>query len=216
MMPELDFRVTGAEPMLYAAAPQLALKLCVTNRGGETIHGAMLRCQVQIEATRRHYEPHDQPGLLDIFGEAPQWSRTLRKLQWAQTQLMLPAFTAETTIDLPLPCSSDFNILAAKYFQALEGGTVPVCLLFSGAIFYRGAASALQVAQVSWEKEATFDLPVQTWKETVEHFFPNTAWLYLRRDLFARLAQFKSQHGIPTLDQALERLLETAEEKVAS
>lgn len=214
-MPELDFKVLGAEPMLYAAAPQLALKLAVVNRGGEAIHGAMLRCQVQIEATRRRYEPRDQPGLLDLFGDPPQWGRTLRTLQWTQSQLLLPAFQGEMTIDLPLPCSSDFNVLAAKYFHALEGGSVPLCLLFSGAVFYRGDASALQVAQVNWDQETHFDLPVQTWKETLDHFFPNTAWLYLRRDVFTRLTHFKSQHAIPTWDQALERLLEAAGEEVA-
>lgn len=215
-MPELDFKIEGAEPMIHAAAPQLALKLRVTNRGAEAIHGALLRCQVQIEAARRRYETRDQPGLLDFFGEPPQWGRTLRTLHWVQTQLLLPAFQGETAIDLPLPCSGDFNILAAKYFYALEDGSVPLRLLFSGAIFYRGDEAALQVAQVSWEKEAGFDLPVRIWKETLEHYFPNTAWLAMRRDVFTRLAQYQRLHGLTSWDQTLERLLEAAGEGVAT
>ena len=43
---------------------------------------------------------------------------------------------ASTVVDLPVPCSSDFNLAATKYFAALEEGEIPLCFLFSGTIFY--------------------------------------------------------------------------------
>ena len=55
---------------------------------------------------------------------------------------------------LPLPCSFDFGLAATKYFDALEGGDIPLCFLFSGTIFYESPEAGLQVAQVPWEKEA--------------------------------------------------------------
>ena len=37
-------------------------------RGGRKIHTIALRCQIQIEATRRRYTPEEQERLLDLFG----------------------------------------------------------------------------------------------------------------------------------------------------
>jgi hypothetical protein len=44
----------------------------------------------------------------------------------------------------------------------------------------------------------------------MDAYYPNVAWLQLRRDVFDRLYEFKSRGSIPTWEQALERLL-TAE-----
>ena len=64
-------------------------------------------------------------------------------------------------MDLPVPCTYDFNVAATKYFYALEEGDIPLLFLFSGTIFYAADDGALQVAQISWDKEAPFRLPVQ-------------------------------------------------------
>ena len=53
-MPDLGFRIAGAEAVKFAASPQIALKLQVTNNNpAETIHSVALRCQIQLEVTRR-------------------------------------------------------------------------------------------------------------------------------------------------------------------
>ncbi|MGI9034456.1 MAG: DUF6084 family protein [Pyrinomonadaceae bacterium] len=41
----------------------------------------------------------------------------------------------------------------------------------------------------------------------MEHYYPNSAWLNLRRDVFEKLQDFKMQRGFPTFEQALEILL---------
>jgi hypothetical protein len=110
-------------------------------------------------------------------------------------------------VDLPVPCSADFNVAAAKYFYALEGGEVPLCLLFSGTIFYAAADGALQVAQIPWEKETDFRLPVRVWQDMMNAYYPKTAWLYLRKDVFDRLYRYKTRRGLPTWEQALDSLL---------
>jgi hypothetical protein len=116
-------------------------------------------------------------------------------------------------VDLPVPCTFDFNVAAAKYFYALDEGGVPLSLLFSGTIFHEREGAGLQVAQIPWDKEVTFHLPVRVWKEMMEQYYPNTAWLCLRRDVFDRLYQYKSRHGLPTWEQALEDLLPPAVEQ---
>jgi hypothetical protein len=87
-------------------------------------------------------------------------------------------------------------------------------LLFSGTVFYAGTDRALQVAPISWNQEAAFRLPQKAWRDMMDSYYPNTAWLSLRRDVFQRLYQYKIQHGIPTWEQALESVL-PVEETVA-
>ena len=216
-MPDLSFTMEGAEAVPYSSAPLLALKLKVKNSNpDEPIRAVMLQCQIQIEATRRHYAPSEQPGLLDLFGPPDRWSQTLRSMLWTHAHANVGPFSGETTVDLPVPCTFDFNIAATKYFNALESGDVPLCLLFSGTIFYDDAARGLQIAQIPWSNEARYRLPVQVWKNVMDLYYPNTAWLTLRRDVFERLHEFKMRSGLPTWEQAMERLLGQVDEKRTS
>ena len=45
-------------------------------------------------------------------------------------------------------------------------------------------------------------------------YYPNTAWLCLRRDVFERLHQYKVENAIPTWEQTFESLLPALEETV--
>jgi hypothetical protein len=212
-MPELDFRVEGVEPERFAAAPLLLFKLRVTEavRGEPTpVHAAVLRCQVRVEPGRRRYAAGEQERLLDLFGTPDRWAKTVRPLLWTHVSVTVPAFTGSTVVNVPVECGYDFSLAATKYFAALEGGDVPLCLLFSGTIFYEGPGGAPQVAPVGWDKEATFRLPAATWRGLMDLYYPNAAWLYLRRDVFDRLASYKTREGLPTWEQALERLLAAA------
>lgn len=214
-MPDLNFQVEGAEAVTYAASPQLSFKLRVTNAGdtNEPIQTVALRCQIQIEATRRRYNEREQERLLDLFGEPERWGQTLRTMLWTHASVVMTPFRGNTLVELPVPCTFDFNIAATKYFAGLEDGEVPLLLLFSGTVFYEAADGALQVSQISWEKEAKYRLPVPVWQEMMDHYYPNSAWLSLRRDVFDRLARYKMRRGMPTWEQALESLLPAVEEK---
>jgi Family of unknown function (DUF6084) len=215
-MPELNFKIEGAETAKFSASPQILLKLRLTNADEtETLHSVALRCQIQMEVTRRRYTAQEQEKLLDLFGEPERWSQTLRNLLWTHVNVNVPPFQGSTVVDLPVPCTFDFNVGATKYFYGLEGGEVPLCLMFSGTVFYAKEGQHMQVSPISWDKEARFSLPVRVWREMMDSYYPNTAWLCLRRDLFERIYQYKVKHGIPTWEQALESMLE-AEQTVPS
>ena len=212
-MPDLQFQIEGAGTVAYAAAPMLALKLHITNViDDEPIHTLALNCQVQIEPARRHYTSKEQEKLLDLFGEPERWSKTIRPLLWMNTSISVPAFTNTTVVDLPIACSFDFNVATTKYFHALETGDIPVCVLFSGTIFYRGENTALQVAQVPWNREANYRIPATLWKEMMDTYYPNSAWLRLERGVFDRLYAYKVRHGIPTWEQLLDSLVPSKED----
>ena len=187
-MPDLSFQVEGAEVTPFAMVPLLTFRLRVTNAAPqETIHNVVLRCQIQIESTRRKYQPEEEARLRDLFGEPERWGQTLRAMLWTHASVVVPPFTGETVTDLPVACSYDFNVAATKYFYALSEGEVPLDFLFSGSVFYQDGEGALQVAPISWSQEARFRLPIKTWQGLMEAYYPNTAWLQLRRDVFDRL-----------------------------
>lgn len=215
-MPDLTFRIERAEAAQLSASPQIIFKLRLTNADPEErIHSVVLRCQVQLEVTRRRYSAEEQQHLHDLFGEPERWSQTLRNLLWTHVNVNVPPFTGETLVDLPVPCTFDFNVGATKYFHGLDDGLVPLCVMFSGTVFYTHGTEGLQVAPISWDKETRFVLPVKVWHDMMDMYYPNSAWLRVRRDIFDRLYEYKVRHGIPTWEQALERMLE-AEEAVRS
>jgi hypothetical protein len=215
-MPELNFQVDSAEAVRFAAAPMLAFKLRLTNADdSETIHSIALRCQIQIEATKRRYSGREQEYLQDLFGEPERWGQTLRGMLWTHASVVVPPFIGTTLVDLPVPCTFDFNVAAAKYFAGLDDGEVPLCLQFSGTAFYETGEGALQVAQISWAKETRFRLPVSTWREMIDIYYPNSAWLSLRRDVFDRLNLYKMRNGMTTWEQALESILPPADDRPA-
>jgi hypothetical protein len=202
-MPDLDFRVEGAEVLEYAAVPSLLFKLRVENLQEEPIRSVSLNTQVRIAARQRHYEAVEQKRLQELFGDPHRWGETLRSLLWTHT-----------VVDMPVTCTYDLEVVAAKYFYALEDGEVPLEFLFSGTVFYAAEGGRLQTARISWEKEAEFRLPVRLWKEMMDHYFPNSAWIRLHRDAFDQLYDHKIRMGFPTWEATVEALLRASEQGV--
>ena len=214
-MPDLQVTVQGVEVVPFAAAPLLAFKLRVSNNSQqELIHAVTLRVQIQIEALRRQYTREEQEHLSELYGEPSRWGQTLRTMLWTHASVVVPRFTGSTAVDLHVPCTFDFNIAATKYFHGLDSGEIPLCLQFSGMVFYQG--DVFQVAPISWDKETQYRLPVQVWKKLMDDYYPNSVLLALHRDTFAHLQQFKTREGIGTWDEAVERALASTQEPVGS
>jgi hypothetical protein len=214
-MPDLEFTVEGATPVPFAAVPMLGFRIAVKNAiPGEEVFSVGLRCQIQIETTRRRYGEEEQERLHDLFGEPERWSRTLRSMLWTNAVANVPRFTGETSMELQVPCTFDFNVAATKYFHGVQDGEIPLSFLFSGSVFYDGGDGSPQVAPISWSKEARFRMPVETWRGMMDTYYPNTAWLCLRRDIFERLYHFKVRNGIATWEEALDRILPECPEVV--
>ena len=211
-MPDLSFEIVAANPARDMITPAIAFNLRVTNRFPEqSIHAILLRCQIQIEVARRRYSSIEQDQLRELFDEPSRWGDTLRPLTWVITSVNIPAFSGSTIYTVTIPCTFDFNVATAKYFHGISGGDIPLTFLFSGSIFHDAGGSALQVAPISWNKEARFRLPVQVWKDVMDLHFPNTAYLNLRRDVFDELLRFKISKGLTTFDETIQHMLAVAE-----
>ena len=211
-MSDLAFTVIDARVEPYAIIPTLVFRLQISECTGEQIHAIALRCQIQVEPRRRHYSRGEEELLLELFGAPDRWSDTLKTFLWTHASVMLPGFQGTTVIDLPIACTYDFEVVAAKYLKSLEDGEVPLLFLFSGTIFARGQLG-FSVEQIPWEKEAKYRLPVRLWRELMDRYFPASAWIRLRRESFDALYRFKGRHALTSWDDAVETLLKEAGEK---
>jgi len=211
-MPDLSFEVLSASPAVDMLTPAITFDLRITNRfSQESVQTVLLRCQIQIEVARRRYSSQEQQQLRDLFDEPGRWADTLRPITWTNLSLNVPAFTDATVYRLIVPCSFDFSVATAKYFHAIEKGDVPLTFLFSGSVFYSGAEGLLQIAPISWNKEARFRLLVETWKSVMDMHQANAVCLNLRRDVFEELYRFKTSLGIATFEETIQRMLAIAE-----
>ena len=211
-MPDLDFKITGVEPAAHGLTPLLNFKVDVTNSPAtETIHSVILQAQIQIQSTQRRYAAGEKEKLKDLFGAPERWGETLRARLWTITHTTVRSFSGTTSALLTIPCTYDLNVMATKYFYALEEGEVPLLFLFSGTIFYEAAGGKFQVQQISWNKECAYRMPVKVWQELMDHHYPNSAWLSLNREVFERLSTYRREHGHATWDQTIEQLLPAVE-----
>ena len=213
---DLNFQIESAEPIDHAVSPQLAFRLAITETEAVAVQSVLLKCQLRIEPARRRYQVEDPERLLDMFGPPERWGKTMRSMLWTHVQSIVPAFVGATTVDLAVPCSFDFNVAATKYFAAMDEGHIPLCFLFSGTVFYQTEDAGLQVAPISLDKQADFRLPVAVWKKMMDHYYPNSAWLCLDKDVFDHLLRYKAGNGLPTWETAIESLLAHETRQVVS
>ncbi len=207
-MVDLDITVQDVEVERHAVSPLLQFALRLTNQTDDaTVLNVMLNCQIRIEPTRRNYAAPEHDLLSDLFGTPERWGQTLQSFLWTHSNVIVPGFEGECVVKLPVPCSFDFNIAATKYFHGIEDGEVPLIFLFSGSVFYRDKNDNLQIGQIAWSKESAYRLPVRVWRSMMDHYYPQTAWLCLRRDAFDELYRYKRAKGLPSFEQALDDLL---------
>src|SRR5262245_23636958 len=105
LSPDLHFTIETAEILRFAASPHIVFKLQVTNSEPRTIHTVILRCQIQLDVSRRRYNSDEQQRLADLFGEPSRWGETLRALLWTHASIVVPPFDHTIVVDLPISCT---------------------------------------------------------------------------------------------------------------
>lgn len=203
---ELRFAVETARPERYAAVPTLTFVIRVDQEGGAPIHTIALRCQIRIEPNRRRYSEAERLRLEELFGATPRWGDTLKPFLWTNVSHLTPAFDGSTAIEMPVPCTYDLEIAAAKYLHSLDDGEIPLLLLFSGTVFARDG-NGFQVSPVPWHAEASYRMPVSVWRAMMDLYYPNAGWLRLRRDTLDKLMRLKTTLALASWDQVIDVLL---------
>ncbi|MEU7766159.1 DUF6084 family protein [Nocardia sp. NPDC049190] len=205
------FAVLGMKPEPYAVAPILSARVGIAALVEEPVHAIALRAQVRIEPFRRGYSEEESAGLVDLFGPRERWRDTQRSFLWMHCATMVPGFTGGAEVDLPMPCTYDFEVTGSKYLHALREGTVPLLFLFSGTVFIKGS-TGFAIQQIPWDRDDRFDMPVSVWHDLMAAHFPNTGWLRLHRDTLGALATYKAGHGLLGFDETVHKLLAASAE----
>lgn len=207
---QLRFEVEAARPERYAAVPTLTFVIRVVQESGPPIHTIALRCQIRIEPNRRGYSDAEERRLEELFGHTPRWGDTLKPFLWTNVSHLTPAFDRSEMVELPVPCTYDLEVAAAKYFHSLDDGEIPLLLLFSGTVFARNG-SGFQVSQVPWNANVSYRMPVSVWREMMDIYYPNAGWLRLRRDTLDKLMRIKTTLALASWDQVFDVLLTDGE-----
>jgi hypothetical protein len=210
-VPDVSFRCDGVRGDHRSAAPTLLFDLHLEEATGVRIHAVVLRCQLRIEPIRRRYTGAEERRLVDLFGEPERWGDTLKPIQFAYAVTIVPAFVGSVDTVLAVPVSYDTEVAAGKYFRGLEGGEIPLLLLFSGTVFYAGP-DGLLVDQIPWDREVNHRLPVATWTALMDAHFPGTGWIRLSRGTLDALSGYRSRQMLPSWEDAFAALLKQAGE----
>jgi hypothetical protein len=206
--PEPDFSVLGVTAVKYAAAPMLNFDLHVAESSGRQVYMIALTIQLMLEPARRSYDADTHERLKGLFGEPERWAVTTRSLLWSHVDLVVPAFTGSTTVTVPVTCSYDLEVAAAKYFYSLPDGEVPLAFHFNGTIYYKDHDGRMQMVLVPWTRSCDFRMPVATWKDMMHDYYPNTAWIALNGATIEALQREQLNRGLATADACIMQLLE--------
>jgi hypothetical protein len=203
--------VLDARPSAETASPGVTFRLRLEEFSSEgLVHALALHVQTRIEPRGRRYSSDEQHRLYELFGDPSQWDRTLRGVVWAHSALVVPTFEKRIDVDLPVACTYDLEVAAAKYLHAIRGGDVPLAFLFSGTLF-RAIDGRFRVEPISWDLEAAYRMPTDVWQAAMDRFFPGGGWLRVERSTIDRLQTFRGRHALLGWDTAIDALLERAE-----
>ncbi len=205
--PEPDFEIIGARAIKYAAAPTMMFDLHVTEPSGSQVYMIALSVQVMIEPARRAYDAATHERLIGLFGPPERWSVTTRSLVWSQLDVVVPAFVGSTTVAVPIACNFDLEVAAAKYLYALPDGEAPLAMHFNGIVYYPNEAGGLQMTMIPWSRSVGFRMPIKVWRETIEHYYPNTGWVALRAETLELVERRRVEGAHATFDACLYELL---------
>lgn len=205
--PAPEFSVLGAELIKGAAAPTMSFTLRVTDSTNIEVYTIALTTQIHIDPAHRSYDAETKSKLIELFGEPHRWVSTTRSFLWTTVFTLAPSFAGATTFEMQVPSNFDLELAATKYFYSLPDGEVPLSFHFSGSIFYRAEDGRIQLVQIPWATSVRFRLPVATWRKMVDYYYPNTAWVGVRRETLDLLMDHKARAGLHTFDACLTDLL---------
>jgi hypothetical protein len=111
-------------------------------------------------------------------------------------------------VSVPLACSYELEVAAAKYFYSLPDGEAPLAFHFNGTIYYRDYDERMQMVLVPWTRSCDYRMPVATWKEMIDASYPNTAWVALNGATIEALQREQVNRALPNADACIMKLLE--------
>lgn len=208
--PEITIEILGAGHEPFAAQPTLRFELSVFEPTDRPIYAIALKAQIMFDPARRDYDAPTREKLFEIFGAPERWPSTTRSFLWCHSTAMVNSFTGATTFGLEVPCTSDLEVVAARYVSALPDGDIPLTMHFTGRILYSGPERQVQVVHLPWSLSAQYRMPVTVWKNMIKHHHGNSGFVLLHDDTITQLGKRKRSRGLHSYDAVVLDLLEHA------
>ena len=209
--PEPEFEITSVEPVQRSVAPTLRFSGRITTEPDRPVYAVALTAMFTVEPAKRSYDGPERERLIELFGGPERWASTTGAFRWAQVETVVPGFTGNGEFTLDVPCSFDLEIASAKYFGALEAGSVPLRIHFNGSVFYEADDGRVQVVLIPWDRTVRFEMPVDAWRRMASEHHPFRSWLPLSTETVGRIERRKARLGSPTFDACVSELLDDAE-----
>lgn len=209
--PTPEFEVLEARPVERSLAPTLAFRARVGDASGRAVYTIAASILITIEPAKRSYDGDTRARLVELFGEPGRWATTTTSFRWAQVDVLVPRFAGATEFEIPVPCTYDVEVAAAKYLHGLADGQAPLRFHFSGTILYQGEGGAIQMVPIPWDCSVRYSMPVSAWQRMIAAHYPHRGWIPLHTETIERLSRRKTEAGAPTYDDLIERLLEAGD-----
>ena len=214
---DVSFAVLDVAPEPYTVSPVLTVRVGVT-AGGPAASRPGARDRAALPGPHRAAAPvvlRRRSGRPDGPVRARErWANTQRTFLWQHCTAMVPGIHRQHDATLPLDCTYDFEVAAAKYLHALRDGACRSNSC-SAERFSSNSERGFSVQQVPWDREDRYDMPVGVWRDLIAQHYPNSGWMRLSHETIAELAGYKSGRGLLDFDQAITSLLDaTADREV--
>ena len=203
-----EFEVYDVVSVPDAAAPTLSFAIGVNETSGREVFTIALTAQINVDPARRSYDPRTREALVELFGEPERWAATTHSFLFAHATTLVPSFTGHTTFTLPMPCSYDLELAAAKYLYSLPDGEAPLSFHFTGSVLHRGDDGQMQVVLIPWTCSAQWRMPVAIWQEMMARHYPGGGWVRLQTGTLDALRRRTATQGLPSYDACVAELLE--------
>src|SRR5664279_864500 len=169
-------------------------------------------CAARCESTRSAVLTRIRRPLicLGLFGPRRRWSDTVRPFLWTHTSAMVPGFTGDTEVSMPLALTYDLEVAAGKYLHAVRDGEIPLSLMFSGTVFYAGD-NGFHVQQIPWDTDVRHLMPAGVWRQAMDRYFPGSGWIRLPQETLDTLLRLRAELGLTSWEETVGCLLYTSD-----
>ncbi|TFE67521.1 DUF6084 family protein [Methylacidiphilum caldifontis] len=201
---DLSLEVLQAYPKSQCLCPTLIFVIQASYFGKLSFNSALLRAQVMIEPKQRIYGNKEHLKVSQRFGNPS----SINSLFWTEKIFFLSQIKGIQTYELPIEIRDEHESAIWEFTSSLETGNIFLRFLFNGVCFFLTQENRMQVQSIPWTTEATFELPISLWKETIRQHYPNGLWLRIDLDLYQKLQDYQYRNSLPSLEKSIESLLE--------
>ena len=182
-----------------------------TETSGREVYTIALTAQINIEPARRRYDAETRAALVELFGAPERWGATTKSFLWTQVSTLVPSFTGDDHVHDAGPVHLRPRAGRRQVPLRVPDGEVPLAFHFTGiGALRRRRPAAADRRSCRGRCSADWRMPVATWREMMQHYYPDGGWVRLHDDTIAALSRRRAARGLPSFDACVAELLEDA------